>query len=177
MNTDDPAARGDAEVADLVDKVMRGQVVLLAPPGTLASALVIPCFAVASASISIGIALAISRSLVAIYSGCLAAVALLAYPLVGQVLIITGRGTARRWLLGYPRILMVCVVASAAVTAFLGRRTPWLAAVISLAALAACDRLLRSRSYLEFSSFMSLKRRYRKDVGAASAQLLDRPGR
>ncbi len=177
MISDEPFSRDEADVADLVDKVMRGQVALPVPPGTLAFALVIPCFAVATTSISMGLALTISRSLSAVYGGCAAALALLAYALVGQVLVITGRVYARHWLLKYARILMIGVAASVAGARLCGLRTPWASATLSFAALVACDRLLGSRAYFHFSAFMSLKRRYRADVKAASARVLDRQRR
>jgi len=166
--------RPDPSVSELVDKVMRGEIVLFAPPGTWAAALVVPCFAIGVGALSFGVALCLSRSLSALHAAFSAALALLAWPVVGQALIIFGRAGARKWLRMYSRGLAVSVVAAVGATYVRGFQLPWSFTAIALVAFLVCDRVLGSRPFLAFSSFFSLKRRYRADQQEATRRVLGR---
>jgi hypothetical protein len=157
----------EEDVAVLLDKVMRGETPLLMPPGTLAASTLVPCFAMGAGALGVGAGLTLSRDLLALYVGGGAAIGLGALAVVGHVMVLRGLLAARLWMRTYARILMGCTIAGSAISVFAGARVSWLLAAVALGSFVACDCILRSRSYLAFASFFSLKRKYRQDQVAA----------
>jgi hypothetical protein len=164
---DDQDSRQREDPSRLIDEVMRGERTMLVPPGTLAASVVVPTFAVGIGAVTSGAAVTPGREPEAIAVGTLAAVAVLAVVIVSHVLVVQGRSHHRLWLRRYARVL---AGASFALALF-GEMQPLLATV-GIAAFALCELLCRSRSYLAFASFMSIKRQYREDEAKARRRVL-----
>src|ERR1700710_1394445 len=110
----------EEDVAVLLDKVMRGETPLLAPPGTLAASVLVPCFAVGAGALGVGAGLTLSRGSLALYVGGGAAIGLGAVGVVGHVMVLRGLLAARLWLKSYARLLMACTVVGSAAFFFAG---------------------------------------------------------
>jgi hypothetical protein len=151
----------DDEGGALLQQVMRGERPLLFPPGTLVASIFVPCFVAGAGAMAMQGALALSGGVNAII-GTFAATFLMTGPVItGHVLVIRGRPRHRLWIRTYVRCLVGWTLVSSAVSAVTGAPTHGLLILVSLASLGVCDLILGSRAYLAFSSFFSLKRRYR----------------
>jgi hypothetical protein len=160
------------QAAVLLDQVMRGERVLLFPPGAVAASLLIPAFGVGAAALATGVALRMSDSPNAIPAATLGGVVVTIAAITGQVQIVRGRSRYRVWMRNYARALLGGTIATALIALMSCIAVPWILAVAATGAFAACDLILGSRAYLAFASFMSLKRQYREDLVAARARVL-----
>ena len=170
--------RGDddgEQPAVLLDRVMRGERSLVFPPGTFVASLLIPCFAVGAASVTMAAGMSVARSRTAILAAIFAASVLTGIVIVGQALVIRGRFSHRTGMRTYMRVIMGATLATAAILLAGNVLTiPWPLVVVGLTAFTLCDLLLGSRGYIAFSSFFSLKRQYRDDMASARAHVFGR---
>lgn len=162
----------EKEAAALLDKVMRGEVQLLFPPGTLAASAFVPCFAIGAGALTISLALAISVNALALYLSGAFAIALTAVAGTGHFLVVRGRTGPRNWIRIYVRVLMGCTIVTVLAAVLSGRAVPWVLMVVALVAFLLSGLILGSKPYLAFASFFALKRRYRQNQEAAQERVL-----
>ncbi len=147
--------------AALLGKAVRTERGFVFPPGTFASSLVVPCFAIAATLLTLVIALSIGKGLPILLEAFAAALALTGGSIAGHVSVVRGRAQHRKWFLLYVRILLVCVVIGAIALAVLEPSGPWPLLSVTGILFAACDWLLRSRAYRGFAHFFALRRKQR----------------
>ena len=147
------------ETAVLLDQIMRGEKILLLPPGAVVASLLMVVLAfgilgfvsmLGAVAVTMGVT---TDVLLLEYFG---GIALILGPCVGQFLVILGHSQYGRRLLFYVRSLwigtMLLIVASA-----IGwlKITCWMG-VIALVCLGGAHQMLRSRAYAAMISFFSL---------------------
>lgn len=174
----EPGDDGGEQPAVLLDRVMRGERSLVFPPGTFVASLVIPCFAVGAASVTMAAGMSLARSRTAILAAIGAASVLTGIVIVGHALVIRGRFSHRTGMRTYTRTVIGVTLATAAILLAGDVLTiPWPLLAVGLTAFVLCDLLLGSHGYIAFSSFFSLKRKYRDDMASARAHVLSVPPR
>lgn len=162
----------DEDLATLVDEVMRGERVLLFPPGTLISSFFVPAMSIGAVPLSFMVSayqfplqggLQDHQGLMSLVIPLVLALVLMAAGAIGFVFIIRGSPEFRSRLLWYVRGLIICALIFTVFAIANWIQIPLTMCIISVIALTISYYILTSWSFLCFSSFFSLKREYREN--------------
>ena len=171
----------DEEMATLVDEVMRGERLLLFPPGTLISSFFVPALSIGAVSLSFMVSayqfplqggLQDHQGLMSLVIPLALALILMAAGSIGFIFIIKGHSEFRSRLFWYVRGLIFCALIFMIFAIANLIEVPLTMCIISVIALTVSHYILASWSFLCFSSFFSLKREYRENTKKARIKVL-----
>jgi hypothetical protein len=163
-----PPPSPEQSAAALLDQVMRGERVVLMPPGGFVASLFVPCLCFAAVPLAFllvapALPLDASEGLAPLLWPLGLALAMVTAGGLGMALVVFGRKAARSWLLWYVRGLLLLAASLSAGLALGWLRAPAAFSLLALAALAACHGLLSSWSFTAVTAFFAVKRRYRQE--------------
>lgn len=159
-----------SEVSKLIDEVMRGERILLFPPGTFVACLLMPMMCVGAVPLMFALTLYVlplghidqPENLAGIWVGSGFSTVVIVFTCVFFGLMILGHSFALRILKYYIKGVCVFSVVLLIVSVTNVVDVPLLFGIVSFIAVSICVWIVGSRPFLAFATFYSLKRDYRK---------------
>lgn len=181
MHTSKNRKLENEDIASLVDEVMRGERTMIVPPGTLLSSFFVPTLSIGAVPLGFMLsayqfpiqgALRDQQGLLSLVIPLALSLAVMVAGAIGFIFVIRGHLEFSTRLLWYVRGLILCALIFMTFAMANLIQVPLTMCVISVTALTVSHYILTSWSFLCFSSFLSLKRDYRKNTKAAQFKVL-----